>query len=128
MRSTVFVLTLFLLPGCATLVHGPNQEVVVETQPPGASVFVDGYREGRTPTRLKLSRVSSYDLRIRLEGYEPAQLQLRRERSPWTFGNIVFLYFPGYIVDAAVGSNGKIVPSQISLKLEPDSTESDGCQ
>ena len=37
------------LAGCATLVHGRKQEVVVSSEPPGAQILLRGEAIGITP-------------------------------------------------------------------------------
>lgn len=85
--------------GCATIVHGTRQTVMVTSDPPGATVTVltgrpgdaavERSKPGVTPIALTLPRRDA-NLIIRLEtpGCEPAEMPLKRSVSGWTFGNL----------------------------------------
>jgi hypothetical protein len=48
----------------------PDAELLVQSIPPGASVFLDGKRAGATPCRIKVSSSRPVRLRILLAGYQ----------------------------------------------------------
>lgn len=56
------VLIVILLSGCVT-----NTMVTIESDPPGASVYVDGRPIGETPTRTRMSNAAWEDPIIKLE-------------------------------------------------------------
>lgn len=83
----------FFLSGCATLARGPNVDMVVDTQPPGAVVATDletkqsrklrknnpdaepmYYGCPATPCEFEISRRSEFIMTISTEGHEPVKL------------------------------------------------------
>lgn len=92
-----------LYPGCATMLNGPMQQVVVKSQPRGARVVVDGKFAGKTPVWLRLSRWGFHRVRIESDGYEPYEIPLRKGISGNAAGN-VFVGFVPIVVDLLTGS------------------------
>lgn len=67
MKRTLALVAAFLLTGC-------TYSARYETEPAGATVYIDGVPMGTTPLELELSamRETSYTLRFTLEGYRSA--------------------------------------------------------
>ncbi len=68
----------------ALLAGGCTQPLVVDSQPTGALVFVDGAPVGHTPVTIHVNRsqyVRSYDLRLELRGYAAHEQVLEREQA-----------------------------------------------
>jgi hypothetical protein len=87
--------------GCATIAHGPRQNVLVTAEPSGAQVTVlsgspDGpqtlrSKPGVTPIKLSLARRDpNIVLRLEKAGCPPSELRLKRSVSGWTAANLVF--------------------------------------
>lgn len=77
-RPRVVILAVALLTG------GCTQPLVVDSEPPGALVFVDGAPVGHTPVTIDVYRskfVRSYDLRLELRGYATHEQVLEREQA-----------------------------------------------
>jgi hypothetical protein len=69
---------------CATVAHGGKQTIRVSTEPPGATVFVNGEDRGRTPTQVNLRRKArSTVVRLERAGYAPATVEVTRRASGW---------------------------------------------
>ena len=106
MRHAVFHILAMLSIGCATVRHGPFQDVAVDSDPPGAAVHVEcGGRAadvGVTPIRVSLHRrASSCRLVLTHAGYEDATLNFNRVPDPYYWGN-----FPlGIAAGEAIGGN-----------------------
>ena len=96
------------LGGCATILHGPNQTIHVETDPPGATVSVNGKRH-TSPVDLVLKR-SSKDLVVVIEkdGYATKKIALERATSRQTWLNFVGAPRRG----AAAGAVDRRLPEQ----------------
>lgn len=71
------------LTGCATFVHGPYQDVVIDSNPPGATATVAAQLSERgpnfvqkekqsvtTPATVRLRRDNSYRIELEKEGYK----------------------------------------------------------
>ncbi len=81
--------TMAFLSGCATLVHGPYEEVRIESNPSGATVTVAAQESARgpgfvddkkqtftTPATIRLRRDNTYRVEVQKEGYKIAQTQV----------------------------------------------------
>jgi len=80
--SVVAALAALALGGCSSIVHGPLQDVRVESNPPGAGItifpqqsqrgplFLDEKQiTGTTPTTVRLRRDTNYRVEFQKEGY-----------------------------------------------------------
>ncbi|MBM4107296.1 MAG: PEGA domain-containing protein [Phycisphaerae bacterium] len=56
---------LLALPGCL------SRTMVITSQPPGATVFLNEVEVGRTPLQTEFEWYGVYDVRLRLDGFEP---------------------------------------------------------
>lgn len=98
---------------CATVLRPfPTQRVRVESDPPGAQVFIDGEKVGVTPMVTGVSRRrAEHGLRFEKEGCLPEDYSLRRSMSSWVF-------FTVYSA-VTVGIGGLIEGRPESLVLGP---------
>lgn len=117
------IFPLVILFGCATIMHGRSQDVLVTSQPQGATVKIDGAVKGVTPTKLTLRRNQDYILSIEKEGYAPAERTLKSGLSGWTFGNILLGGIVGGVIDLAAGGAWKLSEDNIQVLLTPVSGE-----
>lgn len=118
-----------LVGGCASIVHGGNRTLTINTQPPGAKATIsklDGpvVSVTNTPCTVSLDpkrgyfKGQSYRLKLELPGYQTAELELRSEMSGWYWGNILVGGLIGMIaVDPVTGSMWNIAPDKIDQKL-----------
>lgn len=125
--SRVALLALLALSasGCATIMHGTNQQVGFSSTPSQAVVKVDGVSMGSTPIIAKLSRKKPHVVRLELDGYQPYETTLTKSVSGWVWGNLVFGGLPGLIIDAATGGLYDLSPDQVQATLGPKSSESE---
>jgi hypothetical protein len=66
---------LVLLTGCV------ERLITVTSEPPGAVVWLNDVEIGRTPVQTEFTFYGTYDVRLRLEGYEPLHTS-RHASSP----------------------------------------------
>ena len=93
-------LLLAMLPslGCV------RRTISVTTTPPGAIVFLNDREVGRTPCDVDFVHYGVYDLRLRLEGYEPVVGSGRADAPVWDFIGADFF--------------AEIAPAQLESKVE----------
>jgi PEGA domain len=89
-RLTLLVLAL-TSTGCATMVHGRSQDVLVLSEPSGASIRLNGRDVGSTPTTVAMRRRGRAELVVAKAGYEPTTIPVARHESAWMFGNVILL-------------------------------------
>jgi hypothetical protein len=89
---------LFFVTGCATIVHGPNELVLVDSSPVRSNLIVDNlYNTRGTPAVLVLKRNSVHTIVFSAAGYQDQTLTLVPEISGWVFGNLIFTPLLGVI-------------------------------
>ena len=108
---------LIALAGCATIMHGTQQDVGFGSVPTNAKVTVDNQRSATTPAIIKLSRKDNHVVKIELDGYLPYEATLTRSVSGWVWGNIVIGGLVGLAVDAISGGLYKLSPEQLTATL-----------
>lgn len=133
MKKTVLrTICLLMLAGCSTVMHGPTQDIVVTSNPPGATVTTTTFEWIKTPGTFKLPRANSTTLTANLYGYETAKQKLKCELTPWIFGNAAGEFYPGTfihiylipsvaltMVDLITGSVGVLSPTEVHFELVP---------
>jgi hypothetical protein len=124
--SASAALVLVAATGCATIMNGSRQNISVNSNPSGATVFVDGQQVGITPASLNLARKQSHVVRIVLDGYQPYEMAMTRGTSGWVWGNLAFGGLIGLVVDASTGSLYKLSPEQITGQLLTRQARVDG--
>ena len=108
--------------GCASIVTGGSQEISFSSTPSGANVFVDGMPRGQAPFIVDLARNRSHTVKFSLEGYDDAHAMLTRKINGWVWGNIIFGWLLGFIIDTATGAASELTPSAVHM----DMTSSEG--
>ncbi len=107
-----------LFTSCASIVSGSTQSVRINSQPPGASVQIDGAPSGATPTTATLSRKTSHRVTISLKGYRPYELTLEQSFNGWVLGNILIGGIIGIVVDNSTGAAYVLTPGQVDAALQ----------
>ncbi|QQR80653.1 MAG: PEGA domain-containing protein [Deltaproteobacteria bacterium] len=119
MKKIISVIVIsILMTGCATIIHGRKQNVLISSQPSDSQVIVDGTSQGKTPVKVDLKRKEGHFVTISHEGYQPQEIRLERKVSGWVWGNIGFGGLIGLGVDAGTGSMYKLKPGEVSVQLQ----------
>ena len=88
-QAMLLAMATVALGGCATIFHGPYQEVVIDSSPPGAKatvsaqgsergpLFVDPKKQTvTTPATVRLRRDNTYRVEVEKEGYKISTYQV----------------------------------------------------
>jgi hypothetical protein len=113
----LMILIALAMPGCATIMSGTRQRVDVLSDPPGASVILDGREVATTPSFLSLWRGRDYLLRFEKFGYQPVAAEVHQTANMWIFANMLTFSIPGIIVDCATGAASELSPSAVYVTL-----------
>jgi predicted acylesterase/phospholipase RssA len=73
-------LALIVLASCG-LACAAYQNVGVESDPPGAKIYLDGEIVGQTPAKLRVSRDAPHTVFLKREGYKPELVLLERHEA-----------------------------------------------
>lgn len=125
----LLTILLMICSGCGTVTHGPTQEIIVTSDPMGATVTPTDYKCWvKTPGILELDRNHGTVLTARLEGYEDCKVELKWGVSPWAFFNMIALQYPeseagcqllGVTWAADADSIGNLSPNEVHFELVP---------
>lgn len=101
---TALLLTLiFLSSGCATLFTGTKDTIYFDSDPRGATVYLDGIELCTTPCSYRIKRsLLEKDFEVQLDGYETRIVTLDSEFNIISILNLGLL--PGWLIDAATGA------------------------
>ena len=107
--------------GCATVFGSTSQEISVETDPQGAKI--EDFPSGTTavsPAKLVLSKRMTHRIVISKEGYQTAEIGLRREVALrwWIMG--AFTLGVSIAIDALTGALFDIRPDYVFVPLEAE--------
>jgi hypothetical protein len=124
MRLRLALLALPLLSGCASIVEGTSQNILVNTNPPGAECGL--YRKGlriasvaSTPGSALVNKTKN-DIWVVCEksGYQQATYFNHSGIAAGTFGNIVLGGGIGWAIDSASGADNKY-DGTVNISLIP---------
>ncbi len=115
------IIILILFPSCATVFSGVKQSVNIQTDVPGAKIFVAGEAAGITPAQLKIKRNTKF-IELKKEGYEDNIYKLARSTNGWywlSVGSILIsgIGIPAVIIDLADGAAWSI-PENIFVEMK----------
>lgn len=122
MRAIISAAITILCTGCATIfTGGTNQYITIKSDPPGATVTIDGRPDsvGQTPFVTQASRRLGHYIHITKAGYEPMDATLHQEFNPLFIGDVIALPPVGFIVDLADGSFLILRPYELDVRLKP---------
>ena len=119
-----------LVNGCASIICGPKQDVVITSKPTGAEVLVydaDGevVFQNTTPCTARLSRGTGdgehacYVVLVRKEGYAPIQVPLVGLVNRAYISNIPNVV--GFAIDPLTGAMWTLNPANVSADLAGES-------
>ena len=121
LRLLALVIFAICLPSCATVVRGTRQKLVVESNPPGASVRLHNGTVGTTPTTFWVKRRENTVLTVTKPGYKMAIINIRSQYAPMgvanSAGNIILGGVVGVVIDAVSGSLKSIEPNRAQVTL-----------
>lgn len=111
------------LSGCSSIVEGTSQEIVINTNPPGAncSLMREGVSIGRvdpTPGAVTVKKTKN-DMNIvcNKKGYNEATYFNKSDVAGATVGNILLGGGIGWAIDSASGADNKYT-SPVNITME----------
>ncbi len=114
-----------LFTNCATVFTGTKETVMINSEPPGAKIYVDGFERGVTPAALRLKKSNDGQIiMLKAKGYEPFTFQPETDFNPVSILNLANLLFWG--IDFASGAFWKYNQKAYTLELTPKQTAHQG--
>ena len=127
MRSALLLgLLAVLTSGCATLVRGSTDQVLVDADRDSAFVFVDGVPAGVTPAQIEVRRSRSHHIEVVRDSFLIAQTEVTQSFNPTAAAGSFFVGGPASLaVDVGTGAVFDLDPDVVWVSLVPDSTGAD---
>ena len=113
------------LGGCSSVIEGTSQEILVNTNPPGADCAFE--REGNVIARVQQTpggatiKKTKHDITLRCAkpGYQDATYLNHSGAAGATFGNIILGGGIGWAIDSASGADNKY-DGTVNITLVPN--------
>ncbi len=121
--SSILLVFSLVTQGCGTIIYGTRQDISINSNPPEATVTVDGITV-TTPATVSLRRRKDHTVTVIKEGYEEAQAHINRSLNGWVtlLGNLIW-FLPGsyvvtVLVDLLAGGGWTLEPETVNVNLE----------
>lgn len=117
--ALVLAFVTITLTGCATIFKGADADIQVNSNPSGASIFVNNINKGTTPTTLALKRNQNHLLTFKMDGYNDVTVEVNQKFDIATtiVGNIFSWSLLGVVVDVATGAAYSLEPAVVQANL-----------
>jgi TolB-like protein len=103
--------------GCAAMFASGPDRIPVESDPPGARVYLDGAYQGVTPVTVEVPRASEAEFSVKKEGYAGATVDRDKVLNGWFLASI--LVWPiGLPVDLLTHNQGRYRETPVRVALE----------
>ena len=117
----IFIIILITIFGvsCASLISGTSQDIYINSNPEGATIYDGGLKVGRTPATItiKKSGLGDKEITLTLEGYERRTFVLRKSFDAVAILNLAGVI--GWAVDFATGAIMKYDRTNYDIDLDP---------
>ena len=115
----IFIIILITIFGvsCASLISGTSQDIYINSNPEGATIYDGGLKVGRTPATItiKKSGLRDKEISLSLEGYERRTFILRKSFDAVAILNLAGIL--GWAIDFATGAVMKYDKQIMTLTL-----------
>lgn len=109
------------MTSCATLFTGTKDRITFNTNPSGATIYIDGVEQCKTPCTMKVKRsIGDTDVEFKLDGYETRLITLSKEFNVVSVINLGNLL--GWGIDALSGAVMKYDRKTYDITLENKTT------
>lgn len=71
LSTILLAATMLLMTSCATLFTGTKDRITFNSTPSGATIYIDGVEQCKTPCTMKVKRsINDTGVEFKLDGYE----------------------------------------------------------
>jgi hypothetical protein len=128
-RLTLIILLIFLPTfGCATMLKGTNEQLMVASDPSDANVSINGQNEGTTPYETTIPSSRNLQIEVSRSGYQTATIEddtnFRWGYEIWSFVEFVIPLGVDMADGAAWGHDKTMVTAHLEPSSQPPATAS----
>ncbi len=103
----------WMATGCATIVNGTHQDLVITSQPSALCVTVDGQAFGPSPVVASLRRAHPHTVKVEWQGYTPFEMTVTPTVSSMIWGNALLGGPLGLVVDGMTEAGFELAPHSV---------------
>lgn len=120
--STILFVTIVLFStSCATIFTGTKDRLTFNSEPSGATIYIDGIEQCKTPCTMRVKRsINETDVEFKLDGYETRLITLSKEFNIVSILNLGNLL--GWGIDAVSGAVLKYDRKTYDITLDNKNT------
>lgn len=118
--SFLLCIVVFMTGGCATMIGGSTQLLIVNSNVDGAEVRLNDILLGVTPLTLDVKRGQTGVLKVTADGYKPYSVALNKKVSSLFFVNLLSGGAFGSSTDYSTGAMYEYEPSTFMITLQPE--------
>jgi hypothetical protein len=115
-KLAMLLLISLVFTSCATIFTGSKRNVLFESNPSGAKVYVNGFEKGVTPTQIKVKADDRID--FRLDNYKERVVVMDSNFNLVSIINGFSII--GWGIDALTGSLKRVDTKYVKVDLEND--------
>ncbi|MDD4490107.1 MAG: PEGA domain-containing protein [Paludibacter sp.] len=113
--------TMLFMTSCATLFAGTKDRITFNSNPSGATIYIDGIEQCKTPCTMNVKRdISGTDVEFKLDGYETRLITLSQEFNVVSVINLGNLF--GWGIDVLSGAVMKYDRKSYDITLDNKNT------
>lgn len=113
-KITLMLVAVMLFSSCASILTGSKRNVLFESDPSGAKVFVNGFEKGTTPAQIRVKADDRIDFRI--DNYKDRVVVMDSKFNLVSIINGFSII--GWGVDALTGSLKRVDTKYVKVTLE----------
>ena len=117
----IFIVVLITIFGvsCATIISGSSQDIFINSNPEGATIYEGGLKIGKTPATITVKKSGFNDkgISLSLEGYEKRTFVLSKSFDTVAVLNLAGIL--GWAIDFATGAIMRYDRTSYELDLNP---------
>lgn len=110
------VAAFFLLSGSATIISGTNQTLSFQSEPPGATVYLDGQVIGTTPVSVSVRKNQKQSFMVEKQGYQTVTRDITKSYDPVA---LLSIFWDLSTTDLISGAAFEYEPNSYFIKLTP---------
>ncbi|MGB1728696.1 MAG: PEGA domain-containing protein [Crocinitomicaceae bacterium] len=113
--------TILFITSCATLFTGTKDKITFNSEPSGATIYIDGVEQCKTPCTMTVKRsISDTEVEFKLDGYETRLITLSKELNLVSIINTINL--AGWGIDVLSGAVMKYDRKSYDITLDNKKT------
>ncbi len=121
LSTILLAATMLFMTSCATILTGTNDRITFNSNPSGATIYIDGVEQCKTPCTMNVTRsIGDTDVEFKLDGYETRLITLSKEFNVVSILNLGNLL--GWGIDAVSGAVMKYDRKVYDITLDKKST------